>query len=130
MGTYSECVMRKLILLWKHGNLKTVERWKGIDKQRESSVTNFIFFVTITKKKFTILLLLHYCYKDIGCFIECYGKCVARCQSYYHEETTAPIFSFPTKQDNFKSKRIRIAKDSQRSLTLFVVYQPLWRDVF
>ena len=60
LGTYSECVMRKLILFWKHGNLKTVERWKGINKQRESSVTNFIFFITITKKS-----SLFYCYFTI-----------------------------------------------------------------
>ena len=40
----------------------------------------------------------------------------------YHGENTASAFSFPTKHDDLKSKKIRFVEDWQPNLTLFVVY--------
>ena len=57
---HSECVMRKLLIcLWKRFVI-----WKQLKGNK------FSIFVT----KSTILLLLGYCYNDIGYFMKYYGK--------------------------------------------------------
>ena len=50
------------------------------------------------------------------------NKCVVGYRSNYHEEIIFPAFSFTTKHENRKSKRIRFAKDRKPSLTVCVVY--------
>ena len=57
------------------------------------------------------------------------NKCVVGCRSNYHEEAIVPAFSFSTKHDDFKSKRVRFVKDRQPTPTLLFV-SATWREAF
>ena len=53
-----------------------------------------------------------------------------RMPSNYHWETTVPSFSFLTKHEGLKSKRIRFVKNPQPSIAFFVVYICYFEEAF
>ena len=60
------------------------------------------------------------------------NKCVVRCRSNFHGESTIPAFSVPKKHQDLNSERIRYVKNPQKSLTVYVVFitYAFWKKFF